>query len=319
MKEVKRVGVIGCGTIGLGWATFFALKGLSTYIYDCNSSTLKIAMEKIKMNLNNLRNIGGIDNKQFNAALENIIVTDDLNKIACQVDFVQESIYENYDAKKSIFNILDKILNREIIISSSSSGLLMTEIQKCVDNYPDRCIIGHPINPVYLVPLVEIVPGKETSLKTINFAKEFYQRLDKVPVVLKKEVPGFLENRLTAALWREAIDLVINDVATVEDIDKTIWAGPGLRYALMGPHLIYHLRGGEGGIKYFIDHLGDAFRQWWSDMNTWTDFPENTAEKLSSGVVESMKGKDFKEVSFWRDKKLVELLKIVDIKKTYEL
>jgi 3-hydroxyacyl-CoA dehydrogenase len=194
----------------------------------------------------------------------------------------------------------------------------MTEIQKSAAKHPERCLIGHPINPVYLIPLVEIVPGEQTGQQFVHLAKEFYESIEKVPVALKKEVPGYLENRLTAALWREAIDLVINDVASVEDIDKTIYAGPGLRYALMGPHLIYHLGGGEGGVKYFIDHLQEAFTQWWTDMNCWTHFPEGTADKLSEGMGDCMHDKSIKEICAWRDKKLVELLKIVDINKTMQ-
>lgn len=317
MRNIRRIGIIGCGTIGLGWATFFSLKGLKINLYDEQADIMDNATGRIKINLEFLVSIGEINGLQYENALKNISIYKDLEQCIDAVDFIQESIYENYNAKKKLYNNLDQILEKEIIIASSSSGLLMTEIQKAVRNYPDRCVIGHPINPVYLIPLVEVVPGKETSNQTVQFAKEFYEDNDKVPVVLKKEVPGYLENRLTAALWREAIDLVVNDVASVEDVDKAIWAGPGLRYALLGPHLIYHLGGGEGGIKYFIDHLEEAFKQWWDDMNCWKELPKNASEKLHEGIVESMKGKSIKEISTWRDKKLVELLKVVDIKKNY--
>jgi len=189
----------------------------------------------------------------------------------------------------------------------------MTEIQTAVTRFPGRCVIGHPINPVYLVPLVEIVPGKQTDPAVMAKARSFYEEVGKVPVTLKKEVTGYLENRLTAALYREAIDLAINDVASVEDIDKTIWAGPGLRYALMGPLTIYHLGGGAGGTRYFVDHLGAALTQWLEDMNTWTVVPEGAVEILEKGVEEAMKGRSIQDMCTWRDKKLVELLKVADV------
>ena len=312
--EIKKVGVVGCGTIGCGWATFFALKGLQTRLYDQQPASLERAFSKVQENFNTLVGLGEIDQETAKKSLENIYIGKSMEDVLDGVEFVQESIYEDYDAKKALFTQLDKILPENVIIATSSSGLLMTEIQTAVTRFPSRCLIGHPINPVFLVPLVEIVPGKQTAQDAMTAARAFYEHIGKVPVTLKKEVPGYLENRLTAALYREAIDLAINDVASVEDIDKTIWAGPGLRYALMGPLLIYHLGGGQGGTRYFIDHLGPALTQWWEDMNTWTTVPEGAVEVLEKGLQEAMHGKSIADLCSWRDKKLVELLKAADTK-----
>lgn len=311
--EFKRVGVVGCGTIGCGWATFFAMKGLETRLYDQQPASLEKAYEKVKQNLQTLIGLGEINQEQADKAIENIYIGKSMEDALEGVTFVQESIYEDYDAKKALFKELDQILDESVIIATSSSGLLMTEIQTAVERFPERCLIGHPINPVFLVPLVEIVPGKQTKPEYMVTTRAFYESIGKVPVTLKKEVPGYLENRLTAALYREAIDLAINDVASVEDIDKTIWAGPGLRYALMGPLLIYHLGGGEGGTRYFIDHLGTALTQWWEDMNTWTKIPEGAADILEKGVEEAMKNKSISDMCAWRDKKLVELIRAADV------
>ena len=311
--EFKRVGVVGCGTIGCGWATFFAMKGLQTRLYDQQPASLEKAYEKVKQNLQTLIGLGEINQEQADKAIENIYIGKSMEDALEGVTFVQESIYEDYDAKKALFKELDQILDESVIIATSSSGLLMTEIQTAVERFPERCLIGHPINPVFLVPLVEIVPGKQTKPEYMVTTRAFYESIGKVPVTLKKEVPGYLENRLTAALYREAIDLAINDVASVEDIDKTIWAGPGLRYALMGPLLIYHLGGGEGGTRYFIDHLGTALTQWWEDMNTWTKIPEGAADILEKGVEEAMKNKSISDMCAWRDKKLVELIRAADV------
>lgn len=311
--QFKRVGVVGCGTIGCGWATFFAMKGLQTRLYDQQPASLEKAYEKVRQNLATLVGLGEINETQAAESLKNIYIGKSMEDALEGVTFVQESIYEDYDAKKALFQELDKLLDKDVIIATSSSGLLMTEIQTAVERYPERCLIGHPINPVFLVPLVEIVPGKQTDTAYMVTTRAFYESIGKVPVTLKKEVPGYLENRLTAALYREAIDLAINDVASVEDIDKTIWAGPGLRYALMGPLLIYHLGGGEGGTRYFIDHLGTALTQWWEDMNTWTKIPEGAADILEKGVIEAMKGKNIPDMCAWRDKKLVELIRAADV------
>ena len=311
--EFKRVGVVGCGTIGCGWATFFAMKGLQTRLFDQQPASLEKAYEKIQQNLQTLIGLGEIDQAQAEAAIKNVYIGKSMEDALEGVAFVQESIYEDYDAKKALFKELDQILDENVIIATSSSGLLMTEIQTAVERFPERCLIGHPINPVFLVPLVEIVPGKQTKPEYMVTTRAFYESIGKVPVTLKKEVPGYLENRLTAALYREAIDLAINDVASVEDIDKTIWAGPGLRYALMGPLLIYHLGGGEGGTRYFIDHLGTALTQWWEDMNTWTKIPEGAADILEKGVQEAMKDKSISDMCAWRDKKLVELIRAADV------
>lgn len=311
--EHTRVGVVGCGTIGCGWATFFAMKGLQTRLYDQQPASLEKAYEKVRQNLATLVGLGEINEAQADESLKNIYIGSSMEDALEGVTFVQESIYEDYDAKKALFKELDQLLPKDVIIATSSSGLLMTEIQTAVERYPERCLIGHPINPVFLVPLVEIVPGKQTDPEYMVTTRAFYESIGKVPVTLKKEVPGYLENRLTAALYREAIDLAINDVASVEDIDKTIWAGPGLRYALMGPLLIYHLGGGEGGTRYFIDHLGTALTQWWEDMNTWTKIPEGAADILEKGIVEAMKGKNIPDMCAWRDKKLVELIRAADV------
>ena len=312
--EIKKVGVVGTGTIGCGWATFFAMKGLETRLYDQYAASLEKAQEKVKSNLQTLVGLGEITQDQAEAAMGNLYIGKSMEDALEGVSFVQESIYEDYDAKKALFKELDALLPEDVIIATSSSGLLMTEIQTVVERFPGRCIIGHPINPVFLVPRVEIVPGKQSDPKALTDARAFYEAIGKVPVTLKKEVPGYLENRLTAALYREDIDLAINEVASVEDIDKTIWAGPGLRYALMGPLTIYHLGGGEGGTKYFIDHLGTALTQWWEDMNTWTKIPEGAADILEKGVIEAMDGKSISDMCAWRDKKLVELLKVTDVK-----
>ena len=186
----------------------------------------------------------------------------------------------------------------------------MTEIQK-VTHHPGRCLIAHPFNPPHLIPLVELVPGEATDPATVAIMKDFYHELGKVPIVLKKAVPGHIANRLALALWREAVDLVVRGIASVEDVDKAVCAGPGLRWALMGPHMIYHLGGGEGGMDHFLDHFGPSFKTWWENMAAWTTLPPETKKVLVDGLKKEMGDRSMIDITSWRDEKLSALLKLI--------
>ena len=309
-EKIKKIGVIGAGTIGSSWATFFVMKGYHVKLQDINKEILARGIQRISSNVEFLAKRGLLEDGAVEPTLSRITETANLKEAVSDADYVQESTFESYDMKKRIFKEMDSACPSHAILASSSSGLLMTEIQE-VTNKPERCIIAHPFNPPHLMPLVEIVPGKQTSERTARKVYDFFVRLGKVPVLLKKEVPGYIANRLSAALWREAIDLVNNDVATVEDVDKALSAGPGLRWALMGPHMTYHLGGGKGGIEYFVDHLGPAFESWWRSMDTWTSIPDSSVKKVVDGVKDEMGSRTLEDVVKWRDDKLIELLKII--------
>jgi len=183
----------------------------------------------------------------------------------------------------------------------------MTEIQS-VMKFPQRSLIAHPFNPVHLIPLVELVGGEQTDPEVISQARVFFERLGKIVVVVKKEAPGYIANRLQVALWREAIHMVLEGIGTVEDIDRALYAGPGIRWALMGQHLIYHLGGGKGGIEHFMDHLGDKCCRLWEDMATWTTIPNEAKDVLLKGIRQETHGKSIDELAQWRDERLVGLL-----------
>jgi carnitine 3-dehydrogenase len=307
-SKYRSVAVIGCGTIGIGWATFFLAKGLDVKIFDIDSELLRRAPPVILSNIELL-----VDKGLVLATIDaqrRLRLVSSPSELVEDVQYIQEAVCECYDTKKNVFKSLDALADNRVILASSSSGLLMSKIQEGLRN-PERCIIAHPINPVHLIPLVEIVPGRTTGERAINQTREFLDWLGKVTVLVGKEVPGYIENRLTAALWREAIDLVLNGVASVEDIDKAIWAGPGLRYALMGPHMIYHLGGGPRGIRHFIEHLGDAFETWWKDMNTWSEFPKDTVVAIEKGVEKEMGSRTFQEMVSWRDERICDLIKAI--------
>ncbi|AWR97547.1 3-hydroxyacyl-CoA dehydrogenase family protein [Acidianus sulfidivorans JP7] len=310
---IKNVSIIGAGLIGSGWATLLATKGYNVSLYTDKKETLDKGIAKIKSYLEVMKNNNLVD-KEPDYYLKNIKTTTNLDEAIENTDFVIEAIIEDYDAKKKLFGYLDSKLDKSIILGSSTSGLLMTEIQKAMNRYPERGVIVHPWNPPHLLPLVEIVPGEKTSKEVLDITKEFMESLDRVVVVLKKEVPGFLGNRLAFALFREAVYLVDEGIASVEDIDKVMTAAIGLRWAFMGPFLTYHLGGGEGGLEYFFSRgFGYGANEWMNTLAKYDKFPYTGVIKAVQQMKEysSIKGKSFQELSKWRDEKLFKIYKIV--------
>lgn len=308
--EIKSVGIIGAGVVGSSWATFYAGKGFIVKMYDIDPALCRKGLHRAVSIVEDLHIQGLLSEKDAQKAADSMTAANDLEKAVDGVQLVQESVTENYEVKQQVFKALDAQAPAEVILASSSSSLLMTKIQK-VTRHPGRCLVAHPFNPPHLIPLVELVPGERTDRQTISKMKSFFESLGKVPVVLKKEAPGHIANRLALALWREAIDIVLKGVASVEDVDKAVFAGPGLRWALMGQHLIYHLAGGEEGMEHFIDHLGPPIEVLWQNLATWTTLPSETKNVLVEGVKEEMIGQSIAEVNQWRDEKLIKLLKVI--------
>jgi carnitine 3-dehydrogenase len=310
IKPIRQIGILGTGTIGSSWATFFAAQGMKVRMHDVDPAIVERGIGKACENLEALVRYGLIEKERLAAIRENIAPAENMVSFLDKIDYVQESVAETYEVKGKVYAEMDRLASPRTILASSSSGLLMSEIQKHVTR-PERCLIAHPFNPPHLVPLVELVPGRDTDPAIVERVKRFLEGLGKIPVVLKMEVPGHIANRLAAALWREAIDLVIRGVASVEDVDKALYAGPGIRWALMGQHMIYHLGGGEGGYGYFIDHIGKAFGAYWREMASWSEISPESRELLMEGVRESMGKKDAAEIARWRDEKIVGLLKVI--------
>ena len=309
--QINTIGVIGTGLVGAGWAAFYAGKGLAARLYDADQTARESGYQKSLEFLGFLNEHGVISTDDHDHARDALTLCDSISETVRDVQFVQESVSERYEIKKEVFRQVDRHTPADVILASSSSGLLISELQK-VMAHPERSLIAHPFNPPHLIPLVELVPGKRTDETTLSRTKQFFESLGKAPVVLNKEVPGHLANRLQAAVWREAIDLVLNGVATVEDVDRALSAGPGTRWALMGQHMIFHLGGGEGGIEYFIDHIGVSFEALWNDMGNWTSLPPETKSVIANQTQAAMKGRTLQDIKRWRDDKLVKLLKVIN-------
>jgi 3-hydroxyacyl-CoA dehydrogenase len=223
-------------------------------------------------------------------------------------EFVQESGPEREDLKIELFATLDAALPPETVIATSSSGLLISRVSATC-RHPQRCVIGHPFNPPHLIPLVEVVGGAKTSPEAITKAMNFYRDIGKRPIHIRKEVRGHVANRLQAALWREAVHLVTEGVVSVADADAAIAYGPGLRWALMGPHLTFHMAGGEGGMAHFMSHIGPAMQGWMDDLGQTRLTPE-VQKAIIDGVTAEAAGRSMADLQRWRDRKLIEILKV---------
>ena len=304
--NISTIGIFGTGSIGASWAAFYASKGLTVRLYDRREESL---ISGYKQALGFLVFMGESEllDDTYAESAARLTTHLALEEWAQGLDCVQESVSESYEIKQKVFADLDRVLGAETLILSSTTGLLISKIQEAISR-PGRTLIAHPFNPPHLIPLVELVGGNKTDPETVTAAREFFERLGKIPVVLKKEVPGHIANRLAAALWREAIHLVDEGVASVEDVDKALYAGPGLRWAFMGQHLIYHLGGGTGGYRQFIENIGRSYSSYWQDMPKWTELPPKAEQAVIEGVEQEVDGRSFEELSGYRDQTLARIL-----------
>ncbi|MFZ7134279.1 MAG: 3-hydroxyacyl-CoA dehydrogenase family protein [Eubacteriales bacterium] len=311
---INRATVYGGGLIGSGWALCFLTHGVNVTVYDLDDEKLNLTKDNIERVLDFFTepNISVLTGEQKEECISRVTYTSDVRAAVEQAEFIQENGPEKLPIKQSIIKTIEQY-NTTAIIASSTSGLLISDIA-AEAKYPERIIAGHPYNPVHLVPLVELAKGDVTSQEVIDKAYQFYKEIGKEPIVLMKECKAFICNRLQNALNREAQDLVYRGVCSVEDVDKAVTFGPGLRWGLMGPHMILELAGGKGGIhecmtKYKISE--ETFK----DMAKWTQLPEGYIEMARKGVEDEFinrtvkEGKNHDELERFRDEGLINLLK----------
>lgn len=303
---ISHVAVVGGGTIGASWAALFLARGLSVAMFDPAPDACAQTLARIHAAWPALTQAGLV---VAGASPDQLRFETELEAALDQADFVQENAPEREAFKIDLFSRMDAVLPEHVLIASSSSGLLMSRLQSGC-RYPGRCLIGHPFNPPHLIPLVEVVGGERTAPEALARAMDFYRGLGKYPIRLNKEVPGHIANRLQAALWREAVHLVAEDVASVADIDAAVAQGPGLRWALFGPHMTFNLGGGAGGLQHFMDHLLGPMQAWWDDLG----HPELTPElqrKLVAGVQSEASGRSLASLATERDQQLGAILALL--------
>jgi 3-hydroxyacyl-CoA dehydrogenase len=302
---IRKVAIIGTGVIGASWASLFLAKGLDVVATDVapgSEARLRTFVDQCWPALQELGLAPG-------ASRERLRFEPTLEVAVAGADLVQENGPERIDFKRELYGKLDKLLPASTLIASSSSGLTMSEIQKACPDHPERCFIGHPFNPPHLIPLVELVGGAQTSAETLDRAAAFYDGLGKRTVRLKKEVPGHVANRLAAALLREVMYLVNEDVISVGDADAAVSYGPGLRWGVMGPLMLYHLGGGAGGIDHWFDQFTGPITAWWSVLGNPQITPALRA-KVTAGVMDEAANRSIDTLETQRDRELMGLLKV---------
>ncbi|YCK38153.1 3-hydroxyacyl-CoA dehydrogenase NAD-binding domain-containing protein [Actinomadura sp. ATCC 39365] len=299
----RPVAVIGTGVIGAGWAALLLARGLDVTAFDPAPDAEERLRAALDLAWPALTRLGLADG----ASRDRLTFTATAGDAVAGARFVQESGPERADLKQALLATLDEAAPASAPIASSSSGLVPSRLQEMCPAHPERVLVGHPFNPAHLIPLVEVVPGRRTGPDITRQTMDFYRAVGKRPVLVRREVPGHLANRLQAALWREAYSLVERGVASVADIDAAIAHGPGLRWALLGPLVNQHLSGGPGGMAHTLHHLGPPAQTWMDDLGTPRLTPELVG-LLVDGVSAELDGIDQEAMAADRDALLVGLL-----------
>ncbi len=304
-KAVRRIAVVGTGVIGASWSAQYLARGFDVVATDpapnAEANLRKYVDDAWKV----LTSIG----LSPGASRDRLSFTTDMNAALSNADFVQENGPERPDFKIKLYADMDAVTPTDSLIASSSSSLTMSVIQsKCA--HPERCVIGHPFNPPHIIPLVEVVGGAKTSPEAVQRAMAFYTSIGKKAIHLRKEVPGHVANRLQSALYREVLYLIEQDVLSVADADDAVSWGPGLRWGVMGPSLQFHLGGGAGGMKHFMEHLLPVMSAGlWQALGSPTITPQ-LQKTLIEGVQQQAGNRSVQELADSENEVLVGLLRL---------
>ena len=305
MSSVKNIAVIGIGVIGTGWIIRFLYNQKKIKVYDPNLEQKKNLLKEIKRVEPALRKIY---KKKINLSKQ-LEFSDSLEEAVQNADLIQENAPENETLKKNLIKEISQYSKINSIIASSSSGLLPSKIQSKCKN-PKRFIIAHPFNPVYLLPLVELVAGKQTDKKFINKASMFYSNIGMKTLILKKELPGYLSDRLQESMWRESLHIINEGYASTQDLDDAIIYGPGLRWSLMGTFLTFHLAGGKMGMAHMLEQFGPALKLPWTKLKAPT-LNNKLKNKIINGTKKQSKNRSVENLSNLRDNFLIDLQKLL--------
>jgi 3-hydroxyacyl-CoA dehydrogenase len=303
-KPIRRIALVGTGLIGSGWAAHYLARGFDVVATDPGPDA-EAALRKFVDDAWGLLTRVGL---APGASRDRLRFTPVMREALRDADFVQESGPERPDFKVKLFADIDAATPVDSLIASSSSGITMDVMQSACVN-PERCVVGHPFNPPHVVPLVEVVGGAMTSKAALEQAMEFYAAVGKKPILLRKALPGHVANRLQAALYREVAYLVQEDVLSVEDADAAVCYGPGLRWGVMGPTLQWHLGGGPGGIRHFMEHLMDGLARRMDGLGR-PDMTPALRQTLIDGALRQAEGRSVAELAAWENEVMSGLLKL---------
>ena len=303
--KVDKVACIGTGTIGGAWVAHFLRRGYQVRAWDKSADTQGRLRQSIETLWPTLEALGLAPG----ASVEKLTLSPSLESALEDVAFVQESVFEDMTLKIETLSLIDALANRQAVIASSTSGFSMTDMQTAC-THPERTVVGHPFHPVYMIPLVEVVPGEKTDNATVDWAMSFYAASGKSPVKARDGVYGYIANRLQLALWNEALHMVAAGEASVADIDRAVAEGPGLRWAMHGPSLTFHLAGGPGGIYDYVEKKSAAVRYDPYSRLAPPLFDKKLINALVEGCEEQAHGKSVEKLSTERDRFLIELLRL---------
>lgn len=304
-SDVRRVCLVGTGVIGYGWAARCLGAGLDVIATDPAPGAEERVRAGVESAWPALERIGLPEG----ASKDRLSFTTDLAEAASEADFIQESVPEREDLKMDILARVDAVAPPEAIIASSTSGFLPTCLQSECQR-PERVVVGHPFNPVYLLPLVEVVGGERTSPETVQRAMDFYRAIGMRPLHVRKEIEGHLSDRLQEALWRENLHLVAEGVATPGELDEAVIYGPGLRWALMGVNLTFHMAGGDEGMAHMLEQFGPALELPWTKLKA-PELTDDLIGRMVEGTAEQAAGRSAAELVHRRDEFLIRLLELV--------
>ncbi|WP_079528838.1 3-hydroxyacyl-CoA dehydrogenase NAD-binding domain-containing protein [Halobacillus hunanensis] len=304
---VKHITVVGTGVIGNGWITRFLANGYKVTATDPAPEAESNMYAAVKNAWPAMEKYG----LSQGASLDNLSFEKDLKTAVAEADFIQENVPEREELKRQVIAEIDGYAKAEAIIASSTSGIVPSVLQKDCTAHPERVMVAHPFNPVYLVPLVEVVGGEKTDQAFIEKAREFYETLNMKPLIVQKEVEGHVADRLMEAIWREALHIVNDGVATTEEVDASIVYGPGLRWALMGPFLTLHMGGGKQGMRHLLHQFGPALKLPWTKLEA-PELTDELAEKVITGCEAQTEGSDMAELEKRRDQFLIELQELLE-------
>jgi 3-hydroxyacyl-CoA dehydrogenase len=302
-KPVRRIAIVGTGAIGASWAALYLARGFNVVATDPAPNAEANLRQYVDAAWKDLT-VLGLSPK---ASRDHLEFTLDMKKALSDADYVQENGPERQDFKTKLFADMDAATPPDSIIASSSSSLTMSATQSAC-KHPERCVIGHPFNPPHVIPLVEVVAGAKTSSEAVQQAMAFYTSIGKKPIHLRKEMAGHVANRLQAALYREVVYLIEQGVLDVADADAAVCWGPGPRWGVMGPNLLFHLGGGQGGIQHFMEHLSGPLAALWKDLGPLTEFTPQVKQTIIDGVLQEAAGRSIDQLAKERDEVLLGLL-----------
>ena len=302
-EDVRTVTCIGAGVIGGGWAAYFLARGYRVVAWDPAEDAEPRLRHLVEAAWPALTELGLAEE----ASLDHLTVEHDLATACAAADFIQESAPEDLELKRSLLADIDGVTPMDVVISSSTSGYGMSEMQvRCA--HPERTVVGHPFNPPYLIPLVEVVGGEKTAPDAVAWTSDFFRHIGKSVITMDREVPGFIANRLQEAIWREALHMVAAGEATVEQIDLSITDGPGLRWPIFGPMLTFHLAGGQGGMAHMLDHFGPSLQSPWTRLVAAELTPE-LRDAVVDGCEREADGRSIDDLVAERDRGVIAVLR----------